>query len=64
MRLTESSQDVLHSFTDKGLDWSEACLYCADEAHDAMSRGDSEGLRVWRDRAFEIDAWAKSRNKI
>lgn len=63
MRLTESSEDVLHSFTDKGLDWAEACIYCAEEAADARAQGDRESFVVWRDRANEIDAYMRSKRK-
>jgi hypothetical protein len=57
--MTESASIVLDSFESKGLDWSEACLYCTDMALDCHAKGDTEGLKVWRDRAFEID---KARN--
>lgn len=63
MRLTESSEDVLHSFTDRGLDWSEACIHCAEEAADARAQGDRESFVVWRDRAEEIDAFMRARRR-
>jgi len=61
MTLTESSEDILHSFTDRGVHWAEACLYCTDEALHCAENGDSEGLKVWRDRAFEIDEFCRKR---
>ncbi len=63
MRLTDTAEDVLRSFTEKGEDWSEACLYCYDEAAHYAREEDAEGALVWADIAREIDAWAKSRRK-
>lgn len=59
--MTESAGLILDSFESKGLDWSEACLYCTDMAVYCHDKGDTEGLRVWRDGAFEIDE-ARNRN--
>lgn len=64
MRLTESSLDVLQSFTDNGGDWAEACSWLTDVAWDCAKADDPEGFTVNLDMASEISAWAKSRNKI
>lgn len=63
MILTQSANDILIPIEASGRDWSTACMYCVGKSIMAADDGDSEGVIVWRDRAFEIDNYCKSRNR-